>query len=257
VLGWATRAGLADHAVMFTWWTWLFGWFVRILAQVLFFTTIGRLLGPGQARYLLIGNAVLMVTMHGMNTTASTTWELQNGTLGLLVASPSSPALVLAGRSLYWIPEGLACGFGALVILAPVANVGLTVTSVAMTAALMVLIGLSSFCLGLFLGAVIIVVPDLRNVVMNVTISAMMALCGPEFPPSALGPAAARAGEFLPLTHGLHAIREILAGGRGAPIVRLAALEFVVGAGWLVLAVAVIRLRARRSRRAGAALFLN
>lgn len=253
---------MADHAVMFTLKTWLFGWFLRILAQVLFFTTIGALLGAGQARYLLIGNSVLMVTMNGMNATASTTWELENGTLGLLVASPSNPALVLAGRSLFWIPEGLACGLGSLAILGPVAGPGLTIQSLPLVAALMVLIAVTSFCLGLFLGSLVIVVRDLRNVVMNTALAAMMALCGPEFPVGTLGPATVWIGAALPLTHGLRAIREILATGRAAPsgaghIAVLAAQECAVGAVWLGLAILVFELRARRSRHAGAALFLN
>lgn len=257
VLAWAVRAGLADHAVMFTWKTWLFGWFMRMLAQVLFFTTAGNLLGPGQARYLLIGNAVLMVTLHGLHTTASTTWELENGTLALLVASPSDPALVLAGRSLFWLPDGLACGLGAVLLLGPVAGLHLTVWSVLCVTALMTVTGLAGYCLGLFLGSLVLTTPDLRNVVSNAALTAMMALCGPEFPPGALGPGPERLGRVLPLTHGLDAVRAVLDGAPAGRVAGAAAGECAVGAGWLALAFGVLALRARRSRRDGAALFLD
>lgn len=257
VLGWATRAGAADHSVIFTWKTWLFGWFLRMLAQVLFFTTIGNLIGPGQARFLLIGNAVLMVTLHGLHTTASTTWEIENGTLPLLVASPSNPALVLAGRSLFWLPDGLACGLGAIGILSPVGGLHLTAGRVALVLCLLVVIALASYCLGLFLGALVLTAPDLRNVVSNATLTAMMALCGVEFPRADLGPGLDRAGAFLPLTHGLQAVRDVLAGAADSHTALLAAQEAAVGGAWLAAATAVLALRARRSRRDGAALFLG
>jgi ABC-2 type transport system permease protein len=257
VVWWAARAGMADHSVMFTLRTWLAGWFLRMLAQVLFFLTIGNLLGPGQAKYLLVGNAVLMVTLHGLMTTASTTWELENGTLALLVASPSSPTLVLLGRSTFWLPDGLACGLGAVLILGPVAGLHLTVGSVAAIAGLMVITALSSYFLGLFLGSLVLTADDLRNVVSNSTLTIMMALCGPEFPPSTLGPFFGRLGAGLPLTHGLAAVRAVLAGAPGGQVAALAGEEALAGACWLAVAVAVLGGRARRSRHAGAALFLN
>jgi ABC-2 type transport system permease protein len=257
VLAWAARAGMADHAVMFTLRTWILGWFMRMLAQVLFFLTIGNLLGPGQARYLLIGNAVLMVTLHGLNATASTTWELENGTLGLLVASPSSPTAVLAGRSLFWLPDGLACGLGAILILSPVAGLRLTAGTVLAISALMVVTALSSYCLGLFLGSLVLTASDLRNVVSNGTLTLSMALCGPEFPSSSLGPVLGHVGAFLPLTHGLRAVRDVFAGASTGHVAALGAQEAAVGCAWLAAAIAVLGLRARRSRHEGAALFLN
>lgn len=257
VLLWAARAGMADHAVMFTLRTWMLGWFMRMLAQVLFFLTIGDLLGPGQARYLLIGNGVLMVTLHGLNATASTTWELENGTLGLLVASPSSPSTVLAGRSLFWLPDGLACGVGAVLLLSPVAGLRLTPGAVLALIVVMAVTALSSYCLGLFLGSLVLTAGDLRNVVSNGMLTVMMALCGPEFPPASLGRFFGHVGAFLPLTHGLRAVRGIFGADGAGQIAGLTAQEALVGSCWLAVALTVLHLRARRSRHEGAALFLN
>lgn len=254
VVVWAVRAGLADFAVMFTWRTWLLGWFVRMLAQVLFFTTAGNLLGAGQARYLLVGNAVLMVGMHGLYATSSTTWEQDNGTLPLLVASPSSPTLVLVGRSLFWLPDGLACGFGALVLLGPVAGLHASAAALFATLPLLAVTGVTTYCLGLFLGALVMTAVDLRNVVSNSVLTVVMALCGPEYPRSALGPVLGRAGAALPLTHGLRAVRDALASG---PVAVPILTEIAVGACWCAAALAVLTWRARRSRRDGAVLFLN
>ena len=116
---------------------------------------------------------------------------------------------------------------------------------------------LSSYCLGLFLGSLVLTAGDLRNVVSNGTLTVMMALCGPEFPPSSLGGFLGHAGAFLPLTHGLRAVRGIFGADGAGQIAGLTALEAVNGAFWLVAALTVLHLRARRSRHEGAALFLN
>lgn len=256
VLWWATRSGFADHGVIFTLRSWLLGWCVRVLAQVLFFVVIGQLLGGQEARYLLIGNSVMLLAVHGLLATSSTTWERHNGTLALLVASPSSPALVLIGRSLFWIPEGLLCAVGALVLLGPATGISLPAGGLLACLPLLALIGLSSYALGAFLGALMLVVPDLRNVVSNVAHLAMMILCGVNIPVGTLGPLSDAVAKVLPLTHGLRAVRDILSGTWSAASVgRLVALESIVAAAWMCLAVAAVHWLARRSRRDGHILF--
>lgn len=257
VLYWATRAGAADHSAIFTWKSWLFGWFVRMLAQALFFTTAGNLLGPGQARYLLIGNAAVLVAIHGLFATASTTWEVQLGTLPLLVASPGSPTLVLMGRSLFWLPDAVACGLGAVVLLGPLVGVSLTWATVAAVAGLLALVAVTTYCLGLFLGALVLTTSDLRNVVSNAALSLLMILCGPEVPTRTVGTAATWIGNCLPITHGLLAIRQALAGHADAHTFTLSLQEAGIGLCWLAAATAVLTWRERRSRRDGAALFLE
>jgi len=253
---WASRTGLADFSIIFTVWTWLFGWGLRILAQVLFYLVIGSLLGPGQGEYLMIGNTVCLMAVHSLLASASLTWERQNGTLPLLVASPTPPALVLIGRSLFWIPDGLVCAMAAFVILGPVAGVHFTAAALGWTALLLVLTGVSCYGLGCFLGSLMLVVPDLRNVVGNGMVTVLMILCGVNFPPATLGPVAHAVSAYLPLTHGLTAIRMTLdAGGASAAVGRQALLEIAVGSVWLVLAVVALQVLARRSRRDGRALF--
>ncbi len=254
---WATRAGAADHSAIFTWKSWLFGWFVRMLAQALFFTTAGNLLGPGQARYLLIGNTAVLVAIHGLFATASTTWEVQMGTLPLLVASPGSPSLVLMCRSLFWLPDAVACGLGVVLILGPLVGLPLTWGAVAVVVGLLALVAVTTYCLGLFLGSLVLTASDLRNVVSNAALVVLMILCGPEVPVRTVGTAAGWISDGLPMTHGLLAIRRALAGRLDGHTFVLALQEAGVGLCWLVAAAVVLTWRERRSRRDGAALFLE
>jgi ABC-2 type transport system permease protein len=64
-----------------------------------------------------------------------------------------------------------------------------------------------------------------------------------------------RLGDILPMTHGLDAFREVFADGRTGYILGQAALEAVVGAGWLVLTLATFSRMADAGRRDGSIVF--
>lgn len=255
ILGHAARSGVSDYSAAFTLRTWFLGWYSRILAQVLFFATIGSLLGHSQTGYLLVGNAVFMMTLHSLLTTASTTWEKDAGTLPLLVAAPAPPALVLVGRSLFWIPAGLASAVGSLLLIGFPLRVSLPLDRLLWCVPMFILVGLTSYGLGLFLGALVLHRNDLRNLVNNAVTTAMMAICGVNVPASVL-PAPIRAvAEILPTTHGLRAIRSALAGGPLADILPELGWETATGVGWFVAALVVLRWLEVRSRRDGRIVF--
>lgn len=97
-----------------------------------------------------------------LTATTATVRERRAGTLPLLVASPTSPLVVLMGRSTFFVANGVAFSVGAL------------------------------------------------------------------------------AG-FLPVTHGLDAVRELLGEGRPGAVLTGAGLELPVGAGWLVASLVTFR----------------
>jgi ABC-2 type transport system permease protein len=77
-----------------------------------------------------------------------------------------------------------------------------------------------------------------------------MTLCGVNVPLSAYPAPVAFVARFLPLTHGLIAIREVLA-SRIGPAMAEAGLEIAVGAGWLLLCLATFGRFVRHGRRDG------
>jgi ABC-2 type transport system permease protein len=255
IVWYATQSGLSDFSAAFTWKTWLAAWYLRILAQVLFFASIGTLLGHGQTAYLLIGNSVFLMATHSLLATASTTWERDSGTLPLLVASPAPSWLVLLGRSLFWIPEGIACAVGALLIVGLPLGVPLPPVRVLLCLPMLLLIGVTTYALGVFLGATVLTRNDLRNVVGNAASTTMMALCGVNFPVAVLGPAARAVAGVLPLTHGLIAVRATLDHGVDAAVAAQLSYEAMTGLGWLAAAFVTLRWLETRSRRDGRIVF--
>lgn len=97
VLRFAALSGLQDFGGTYTVKSWVLGLFLRMVAQVAFFASMGKLLGSAaQVEFLLVGNAVMVAASSSLTVTVATPWERDAGTLPLLVASPSSPLLVLS-----------------------------------------------------------------------------------------------------------------------------------------------------------------
>lgn len=252
VLRYAAASGFADFAVIYTWRTWTVGWLSRVLSQVAFYGLIGRLLGsPEQGRFLLVGNAVMIAAVESLFIVASTTWERRSGTLPLLVAAPSDPAVVFAGRSVQWLVSGLATSLISLVLLGAVFGVPLSPARVAGEVPLVMLVSLATYCFGLTLAGLVLRAMELRNVVSNVTGLVMMSVCGVQVPTTFWPSWVQHVASVLPVTHGLAAVRGLLAGAGAGAVLRQAALEAAVGAGWLVVAVLTFRRLAERGRHDG------
>ncbi|MDO0925035.1 ABC transporter permease [Streptomyces sp. TG1A-8] len=244
---------VADFKATYTWKSWLFGWLGRMLAQVVFFTGLGGVLGqPGGVRFLALGNALMTCVVDTMAVVATTSGERRAGTLSLLVASPADPFWVFAGRSLHWPVSGTATALVALLGLGPLFGVTWHPSQIPPVVLLTALTALGTYCVGLFLAAVVVSVPRLRNVVSNCAYLAMMAFCGVQVPvgfwPSGLE-ALARA---VPLTHTLHALRAVADGRPAADVLHPALLALLAGASWLgAAALALHWLVAVPARRAG------
>ncbi|GAA3062539.1 hypothetical protein GCM10020254_03040 [Streptomyces goshikiensis] len=113
-------ASFQDYRAMFTLRTWLFGWTVRLICQVLFFASLGRLVGsPSAEAYLAFGNAAILGPLGSLGVVSSTVGERVSGTLEFLLLSRGSTFLVLASRGLHWMADGLLTSTIALCVVSP------------------------------------------------------------------------------------------------------------------------------------------
>lgn len=252
ILRHAVGSALADLRVIYTWRTWSFAWLSRILIQVAFFALIGRLLhSPARTHFLLVGNAVYIVVVVAMQVCASSAWERQIGTLPLLIASPAHPFVVFVGRSTQWLLDGTACAVIAMFVLGPAFGLSLPMPRALVAIPLIGLVGVATYCFGLFLSGLVLRKVESRNLVSSVSSLTLMLLCGVQTPTS-FWPAPVRyVADVLPLTHGLRAVRGLLAGSPAATVLGDAGLEAGTALAWFVVAGLTFRHLAESGRRDG------
>lgn len=252
VLRSAAICGWSEYYSIFSWRTWLTGWYVRVLAQVSFFALIGKLLGSdAKTQYLLVGNSVLLATLVSLFAIPSTAWERWAGTLPLLVAAPTRAVVVFAGRSVAVLVDAVASSLGAFFAAAAIFGVPLPWPRVLLVAPLVCLVALTSYALALFLGGWVVRAPAFRNVASNMTHTTIMAIAGVNVPVSFYPRPVEWLATILPLTHGLRAIRGVLAGGSAGGILANAGVELAVGLAWLALALVTFERFAEHGRRDG------
>lgn len=248
----AFLAGLADYRAIFTWRSWIFGWMVRVVAQVSFFALIGlRVADERSAFYILIGNALAVAAQAGVFSLNMTTAERWAGTLPLLVASPSSPVIVFSARGAYLAVDGALSALGALFIAGPAFGLDLPWPRVLAVVPLTMLIAVSAYCFGTFLAGIVFRFRSINSLVVNTTYVGLMTACGVNVPLSYYPAGIEWLARCLPLTNGLLAIRGVFEGAPASTIVGYAALEGLVATCWVVLALLTFNQLAARGRLDG------
>jgi ABC-2 type transport system permease protein len=246
------ETGFQEFTVIWTWRSWLFGWFLRVVAQVVFFTMLARVSGAaGSVEFILIGNIVLLAALESIKSLVTVPDERRSGTLPLLLASPSNLTMVLMGRSIYWVPEGLVTSLGALVVVAPLFDVPITWSRLLALAPLLAVVSLATYGLGMFLASLVFTAMGARNLLFNLSYVGMMTVCGVNVPTDSF-PGWVRLGAAaIPLTPGLAAVRALLADAPAGTVAGKALLALGVGACWLALGFVRFQRWIDRSRRDG------
>jgi ABC-2 type transport system permease protein len=252
VLRHAFISALTDLRAVYTWKIWTFGWLGRILCQVAFFALIGKLIGSHEVVvFLVVGNAVLAVAQAVLLTISSTAWERMAGTLPLLVAAPAPLFTVFAGRSAQWLIDGTACGVISLFVMAPLFGVDLPMPAALLAVPIIVLVAVSVYGFALVLGGLVLRKMELRALVGNLSLFGLMLFTGVQVPVWFWPAPVPLLASGLPMTHGLAAIRAIVAGDGAAIVARQVAAEVVVAVAWFVLAAFTFRRLVERGRRDG------
>jgi ABC-2 type transport system permease protein len=245
----AARVGFEDTRAQYTWLSWTFGWMVRATAQVLFFAAMGLLLGGGDLiLFAFVGNVAAMTALHGMAVGPDTAWERGLGTLPLLVAAPGSMLPVFAGRSSFYIAQGVGEGTLIFALLAPF--LGFQGQWRWVPASLLV-VSLGSYGLGLFLAACAIRRPRIGNILFNMVFWGVVAIGGVNVPTTVFPGAVQQIAGLLPLHHALLGFRELLASGPSIEVGRRFAVEFTIGFAWFLAALVAFRVFAESGRRDG------
>jgi ABC-2 type transport system permease protein len=238
VAWYALVSGANDYWAIWSAKSWLFGLQLRIFSQVSFFALIGKLLrSDEQAHFFLVGNAVIVAAMGALFAMNMTTAERANGTLSLLLASPTKPVVVFASRGLYVTADGMLNGLLGLFIAGPLFGLHLPWPRILAVVPLTVLAGLSAYCFSTVLAGVVIRHREITGLAVNATIVTLMALCGVNVPVSFYPAWLEWISRCLPVTNGLVAIRSVIDGDAWSTIAAHAGVEVLVAGGWFALAL--------------------
>lgn len=245
----ASRVGFEDVKAAYTWKSWLFGWVTRITAQVLFFAAMGLLVGGQEfVLFAFVGNVCAMAALMPLGTGPDTAWERGLGTLPLLIAAPRSMLPVFAGRSAFYILQGLVESSLVFAVLAPF--LGWTGRWWWLPVGLLVL-SLGSYGLGLFLASISIRRPRSGNILFNFVFYSLVAIGGVNVPTDVFPETVQAVAKVLPMHHGILGTRSLLEGGLSSYALGQLGLELLIGAVWFLLAIVGFHLFAEGGRKDG------
>lgn len=227
-------------------------WIPRILAQLAFFALlVGFAGGTEWLGYALVGNAVYLVVQTCVSyISGAVVVERYQGAFPLIAASPTHPLLVLAGRNIGLALHAYATGLLSLAIAVVVTGPYPISTLIATPFVLLASVA-SAYMVGLLIGALALRGPNLHNLLSNGILLLILAIAGVNVPVSALPSWLAQIAQFLPLTHGLSAVRMTLIGGDGGTILREVSLELGIGLLFAAVALLLFNMLFRRARRDG------
>ncbi|MFI2754521.1 ABC transporter permease [Cellulomonas sp. P22] len=232
----------ADMRAIHTWKTYTFGWLTRLLLQVVFFALAAGFAGRESAlQYSLVGNAVALGTLEGMIIVTMMVQERMSGTLPLLAIAPTSHVPVYLGRGVQWLASGMVSSTLAFVLLPPLAGVPLPWPRAAAALPIIAVVCVASYSFGCVLASVALRHVGMTWVILNLGYLPIMAFCGVNVPSTFWPPVVRAISEVLPLTHGLRGVRGVVAGAPVGTVLVDVALEVLVGALWMAVAVLSIR----------------
>lgn len=224
----------------------------RAVMQALFFVLIAWAAGGIElARFAMIGNlAHAAIFPAVIAISGDVELEKWAGTLPHLIASPANWLPLLMGRSAANYFDSLISLSVAMAVLVPLLGPGITLGSWLLALPVLLLMLVSTSGLGWLLGAISL--PTRWGaLIANTAAYLMMIFCGINFPFQALPPLVQTLGRCVPMTNGLLAIREVLAGAPFEKVLPYIGLELLVGGLFAALGWLLFRQRLRVARQTG------
>jgi len=188
--------------------------FVIPLTQMVFFAFVVQLGGGGSSaiEFTAVGNAVATVTYSSVFSVCQTTDSEKNqGTMEHLLVSPANRFALYFGRGFIPILISLATVTVGLVYAAVLFGVSIPAAAILPLAVSVVLTAFAMVGFGLLLGGVALYLRT-SLILGNIFLFVGLLLSGVNFPLSALPIPLQWAGDALPLTWGLDAIRSAISG---------------------------------------------
>jgi ABC-2 type transport system permease protein len=222
---------------------------VAPLLQIALFVYVGRAAHLASASFFIIGNSLEYAAtpcLFAMSATIS--GERGTRTLPLIIASPAARLPLFLGRSLPIIANGFMVS--AFSLAASTLLFGINISGVAVPGIALTVLVISISCTGLGLVNASLGLRFRETAVLsNVILGVLLLFCGVNIPLSRLPGWMAATARYLPLTHGIVAVRELAAGGSFGSIAGMLSIELLVGGVYLVAGMGLLTIFEAESRR--------
>jgi ABC-2 type transport system permease protein len=233
------QGALLSYIALFRWlrpMTYLASKVLMPLAQILFFSFLGMYAtGSGDASFYVIGNAVQLTAVSGIfGVTMSIGGDRWEGTLPYLFGTPANRMAMFVGRAFFHILDGmlgvvLAFGWGVLLL-----NLNLSRSDPWALALTILVTTFSTAGLGLMLGCLSLITLNVM-LVNNTVYFALLIFSGANVPVAALPGWMQAVSWALPLTRGIAAARQIIAGSNLGTVWPLLMQELGIGSFYVLL----------------------
>jgi ABC-2 type transport system permease protein len=246
------RGGVTSYRALFGWlnpWIGVPMLVIAPLFQLLFFAYLGRATDVASDRYFVVGNGLLAAALPGLlGTGGSVNGERSTKTLGMLLSSPANRVALFLGRTLPAIVNGFAVSAFCLVSGTLILDAHVPAAAVPGLALTIVACAFSCSALGLCMGAFGL---RARNVISFswIFVPVLLLVSGANVPRDRLPDWLQAIGSGLPLTHGIAAARDLVAGQAFPEIGRPLLLELAVGLAYTGSGLLLLRLFEFESRR--------
>jgi len=244
--------GITSYRAMFDWlspWNLVPTLLVSPLCQVLLFAYIGRSAGVGDDEFYVIGNALNYAAIPCLFAMAFTIQgEREASTLAIVLTTPARRLPLFLGRT---IPVTLnGWGVAMFTVVAGCLLLDTDVPGSAWPLLCLVVVVTSASCtgLGLAMGAIALRVRQ-GAVLGNVVFCVLLVFSGVNVAVEDLPAWMASISQWLPLTHGIEAAREIADGASLRQVSDLVWQELGIGVLYAVLGLAMLRYLEWDSRR--------
>jgi len=231
---------------------WLTMKFVLSLSQMAFFVFVGLFIrGPTAIPFIAIGNALQVISWNTVfsviNITSHDKWD---GTLPLMLATPASRMPLFIGRAMIHVFDGLLSIAIAFAFAAFLFGVDF---GQANALALTITVLLTAFTMagyGLLIGGFSFYFRD-PIVFANIFTFILLIFCGVNFPVSDLPAAIQPISYIFPLTYGVEAARNAIAGANLLEISTILGQQLVVGLASIMLGYIFFRSFENMARKTG------
>jgi len=234
-------------------WLWLLQLFSVSVFQMVFFVFMADYVDNPEITvgYVALGNAiqsVAFVTVFAICNVPGL--EKHQGTLSLVMSTPTSMFTFFIGKALFQIFAGILAVTISLLFAVIVLGVGFASADLLSVALVIVLVSFAMTGFGLMIGSVGIYLRS-STILASIILYVGILFCGIDFPVAYLPDVLRPISYCLPLTYGADALREAASGGTVIDILPDLLAIVTIGVIMLAVAYALLRRFERMARKKG------